>query len=105
MGMHGLHAVDKSQNRNNYSPRTVDNLVDGVDRYASIHPFEAGMNMQEHTKGRSGRRLAPAQIVNKGPRPSAMGDSFSSVSPFRVLFSLFRKRKKFEALLFLFFPV
>ena len=49
MGMQGLHAVDKSQNRNNYSHRTVDNLVDGVDRYASIHLFEGGMNMQ-HAK-------------------------------------------------------
>ena len=47
--MHGLHAVDKLQNRNNSSPPTVDNLVDGVDRYASIHLFEVGMNMQ-HAK-------------------------------------------------------
>ena len=50
MGMHGLHAVDKSQNRNNHSPRTVDNLVDGVDRYASIHPFDAGMNMHKQNQ-------------------------------------------------------
>ena len=47
MGMHGLHTVDKSQNRNNSRPETVDNSVDGVDRYASIHPFEGGMNMQK----------------------------------------------------------
>ena len=46
MGMHGLHTVDKSQNRNNYSHQTVDNLVDDVDRYASIHPSPLGMNMQ-----------------------------------------------------------
>ena len=46
MGMHGLHAVDKLQNRNKYRPPTVDNSVDGVDRYASIHLKPAGMNMQ-----------------------------------------------------------
>ena len=45
--MHGLHTVDKSQNRNNSRPQTVDNLVDGVDRYASIHCFGIGMNMQK----------------------------------------------------------
>ena len=50
MGMHGLHTVDKSQNRNNSSSQTVDNLVDGVDRYASIHPFDAGMNMQKQNQ-------------------------------------------------------
>ena len=41
------YTVDKSQNRNNSRPETVDNSVDGVDRYASIHPFEGGMNMQK----------------------------------------------------------
>ncbi len=46
MGMHGLHTVDKSQIRNNSRPETVDNSVDGVDRYASIHPFDGRMNMQ-----------------------------------------------------------
>lgn len=45
--MHGLHTVDKSQNRNNSRPQAVDNLVDGVDRYASIHRFGIGMNMQK----------------------------------------------------------
>ena len=55
MGMQGLHTVDKSQNRNNYSHQTVDNLVDDVDRYASIHPFMAGMNMQQHTNVKNGR--------------------------------------------------
>ena len=49
MGIQCLHAVDKSQNRNNSMPWTVDNLVDGVDRYASIHLFDTGMNMQMHT--------------------------------------------------------
>ena len=65
VGMHGLHTVDKSQNRNNSSHRTVDNLVDGVDRYASIHLFAPGMNMQPlHTgpkppPGRDPQQAAP----------------------------------------------
>ncbi len=46
MGIHALHTVDKSQNRNNSRPQTVDNSVDGVDRYANIHPAADGMNMQ-----------------------------------------------------------
>ena len=46
MGMHGLHTVDKSQNRNNSNPQAVDNFVDGVDRYASIHSDAGSMNMQ-----------------------------------------------------------
>ncbi len=50
MGMHALHTVDKSQNRNNSSPQTVDNSVDGVDRYASVHPAADGMNMQKAAK-------------------------------------------------------
>ena len=50
MGMHALHAVDKSQNRNNSRPQTVDNSVDGVDRYANMHPAADGMNMQKAVK-------------------------------------------------------
>lgn len=47
LGMQALHTVDKSQNRNNFNTETVDNFVDDVDRYASIHPAKAGMNMQK----------------------------------------------------------
>ena len=58
MGMHGLHTVDKSQNRNNSNPQTVDNFVDGVDRYASIHSIGGGMNMQ-YAKNRRPRTPRP----------------------------------------------
>jgi hypothetical protein len=65
MGMHALHTVDKSQNRNNSRPPTVDNLVDGVDRYASIHLFVSGMNMQK--KNQATRKLFwPPDLQREG---------------------------------------
>lgn len=70
LGMHDLHTVDKSQNRNNYNHRTVDNLVDGVDRYASIHRLKVGMNMQPHTSSReAGVTTASASWVFTSPLP------------------------------------
>ena len=69
--MHGLHAVDKLQNRNNSNPLTVDNLVDGVDRYASIHLFEVGMNMQHAKRAANMRSVARfykgSDIKREGP--------------------------------------
>ena len=71
MGMHGLHAVDKSQNRNNYSPRTVDNLVDGVDRYASIHRLGCRMNMQRRESRKCSELLLPEKRL-QGPVKKAL---------------------------------
>ena len=81
MGMHDLHTVDKSQNRNNSSPPAVDNLVDGVDRYASIHPFEGGMNIQYADRAAEIRFGRPIQASYADPEKTQASMGISALPP------------------------